>query len=447
MLDRPMSQPQKRGSTIGKLPVLSGLAALLLAAAPAARAQVQESVLLDFPVPDADGEYPGAALLADTTGPAGALRALYGTSADNVFKVVPPAGGDSGWTEKVLWNHTSENAGFELSYGPLLSTTSRITPHTDLFGTTVVGGMTSSACYTIEDHTCGTVFSVMDHKHTKIYSFTGGADGFNPYYGPVADKSGNLYVTASAGGGAAGCGTIVKLTPPMAGKKAWSAATIWSFTGGSDGCSPNALIIDKWGALYGTTSGGGSANCGCGSVFELEPLQTDGTAWAEKTLWDFQGGSDGNGPGGALTAGKGGALYGATYAGGSANQGVVFSVTPRRRNKTGWTEAVIWSFTGNADGGEPVGSLILDKAGVIYGTAYSGGNATGDGTVFKISPPTGGQISWAETTLWQFSGADGSEPYNGLTADKSGVLYGTTNIGGSVNKGTVFSLQNTGFAP
>ena len=444
MLDRPMSQPQKRGSTIGKLPVLSGLAALFLAVAPSARAQVQENVLLEFPVPDADGEYPGAQLLADTTGPGGALRALYGT-ADNVFKLVPPAGGQPSWTEKVLWAHTSETAGFELSSGPLLSTTRRVTPHTDLFGTTVVGGLTSPACYTIVDHTCGTVFSVMDHKHTKIYSFTGGADGFNPYYGPVADKSGNLYVTASLGGGASGCGTIVKLTPPMAGKKAWSAATIWSFTGGSDGCGPNALIINSVGALYGTTSGGGSANNG--SVFELEPLQTDGTAWAEKTLWDFQGGSDGSGPDGALIADKDGVLYGTTYAGGSANQGVAFSVTPQRKNRTSWSEAVIWSFTGNDDGGEPLGNLIFDKAGALYGTAYSGGNATGDGTVFKLSPPFGGQASWAETTLWQFSGPDGSEPYNGLAADKSGVLYGTTNVGGSTNMGTVFSLQNTGFVP
>ena len=208
MSDRPMNQPPKRGGTTARLPVVSGLAALFLAAAPAARAQVQENVLFDFPNPATDGFGPAAPLLADTTGPAGALRALYGTTGF-VFKLEPPAGGNGSWTERLLWNKPSPEAGFGLGYGVLISPAQRITPNTSIFGTTTNGGLANPACIEVFDYTCGTVFSVTGPKHRKIYSFTGGADGGEPYFGPVADTAGNLYVATWFAGGPSGCGTVV----------------------------------------------------------------------------------------------------------------------------------------------------------------------------------------------------------------------------------------------
>ena len=181
-------------------------------------------------------------------------------------------------------------------------------------------------------------------------------------------------------------------------------------------------------------------------MFALTPPAQGETAWTERTLWNFQGGTDGATPIGQLTVGTGGVVYGATFAGGSAGNGIIFSLTPSHEKRK-WAEQVIWTFTGNADGGSPWGGLIFDKAGALYGTASSGGNSTANGTVFKLSPPVGGQSNWSEATLWQFSGPDGAGPEAGLTADRSGVLYGTTYYGGSVNDGTVFSLQNTGLMP
>ncbi len=394
-----------------------------------------------------NGVEPNAPLLADTTGSSGAARALYGT-AGYVFKLSPSGVGEGDWTEKLLWK-PSEKAGFEPGWGGLIASSKRITNNTSVFGATTYGGRANPACVEVYDNTCGTVFSIVGHHHTKIYSFTGNGDGGEPFVGPVADKAGNLYVATMYAGGPSGCGTVVKLTPPAVGQKTWTEETLWAFSGGNDGCNANAVIVDKSGVLYGTAYGGGSANCGggCGSVFMLTPPVSGQSNWTETTLWDFQGGSDGAYPFPQLTLGDGGALYGTASGGGNAGVGVVFSLTPPGKGKSAWTEQVIWPFTGGSDGGYPYSVLIFDKAGSLYGTASGGGNSTGNGTVFRLSPPTAGGTSWSETTLWQFSGNDGAIPQAGLTSDKAGGLYGTTTYGGSVGYGTVFSLQGTGFSP
>lgn len=225
-----------------------------------------------------------------------------------------------------------------------------------------------------------------------------------------------------------------------------------SFTGGSDGSSPSsALVADSSGNLYGTTGDGGSnnscfGNLGCGVVFELSPPKQLGGAWKETILYRFSGGSDGGEPMAGLTFDQSGNLYGTTSKGGNLNNpyctnnnvnigcGVVFELSPQEGG--GWTETIIYTFAGGADGADPVANLVFDTLGNLYGTARLGGGSEncitgpllGCGTVFELSPS--GSSAWTEVTLYQFQGTfDGAFPTAGLTFDQSGNLYGTTTLG------------------
>ena len=332
----------------------------------------------------------------------------------------------------------------------------------------------------------GTVFRLTGRTVTTLWTFTGGSDGSYPYSGGViVGKDGALYGTTQYGALDAdigGCGAVYRLTPPGADQTAWTETTLWEFTNGSDGCNPNGLIADASGALYGTAEYGGSMNCtyGCGTVFKLIPPAEGQTAWTEQTLYNFLGGSDGGFPGGTLTAGRKGALYGTTTAGGAGpctfqdlgeqGCGTVFMLTPPAEGQTAWTKQIVWSFTGGSDGAYDDdyvefrgGALLIDSNGALYGTAPIGGlNSSiypclyrlGCGTVFKLIPPEGAQTAWTEATLWDFTGgSDGGNSYAGLVADNSGALYGTTTWGGDRNDcsaygcGVVFRLTGTGYVP
>jgi len=139
----------------------------------------------------------------------------------------------------------------------------------------------------------------------------------------------------------------------------------------------------------------------------------------------------------------GGKLYGTTRAGGIYDQGIVYQL---QRTRSGWTKSTVYTFTGGDDGGKPWAELVHDKAGNLYGTAPSGG-ASGDGVVFELSPNSGG--SWTETVLHTFTGSDGAGPLGGLIWDGSGNLYGTTSDGGAHSCdqysqcGTVFKLSHS----
>src|SRR5438445_13255761 len=94
---------------------------------------------------------------------------------------------------------------------------------------------------------------------------------------------------------------------------------------------------------------------------------------------------------------------------------------------------VLYKFSGRTDGGSPWASLIFDPAGNLYGTASVGGNLSCDngngcGTVFELTPSSKG---WAETTLYAFEGNDGQFPIGSLVFDKAGNLYGMTGLGGA----------------
>jgi uncharacterized repeat protein (TIGR03803 family) len=210
---------------------------------------------------------------------------------------------------------------------------------------------------------------------------------------------------------------------------------------GKDGHAPEAtLIFDVAGNLYGTTmQGGGSTQCstGCGTVFKLTP-NSDGS-WTESVLYRFSGGADGNGPIGGLIFDAAGDLYGTTLFGGASGSGTVFKMKPNADGS--WTESVLHTFTG-ADGANPWASLVFDMAGNLYSTTASGG-AFGNGVVFMLAPNSDG--TWTETVLHSFAGADGSFPVSPLIFDTAGNLYGTTFQGGSFTRcgrgcGIVFKL-------
>jgi uncharacterized repeat protein (TIGR03803 family) len=228
---------------------------------------------------------------------------------------------------------------------------------------------------------------------------------------------------------------------------------IYTFAGGADGGIPEgALTIDRAGNLYGTTS---ESQRGPGTVFELSPR---GSGWILTPLYGFSGGSDGGWPVAGVVFGPDGTLYGTTLGGGVLRGcpgngyqgcGTVFNLRPRPRACTSalcpWTETVLYAFGGGSDGWNPWDEVTFDQAGNLYGTTYYGG--TGDcyggcGTVFKLTH-SGGQ--WTKMTLYGFAaGSDGADPIAGVTFDSAGNLYGATTGGGSGTCsggcGTIFEL-------
>jgi uncharacterized repeat protein (TIGR03803 family) len=267
----------------------------------------------------------------------------------------------------------------------------------------------------------------------------------NPMGNLTLDAAGNLYGTTGSGRGSCSggfaCGVVWKLKPNPAGT--WTVSILHVFRG-ADGQHPAAgLVLDKAGNLYGTTDEGGAS--GLGVVFKLKP-NPDGT-WTESVLHSFAGGAGGNQPAAGLVFDTAGNLYGTTGTGGAPVDGVVFKLKP---NPDGtWTESVLHSFTGGADGRYPAAAPIFDVAGNLYSTTQLGGDFTscpyGCGVVFKLKPNPDG--IWTESVLHSFTGgAEGSEPFAGLTLD-GGNLYGTTLGGGSgcggFGCGVVFKLEPT----
>ncbi len=170
----------------------------------------------------------------------------------------------------------------------------------------------------------------------------------------------------------AAAATVLTLS---AGVFAQTETILLTFTGGSDGGSPQAgLVFDSKGNLYGTTSNGGSGtSCGgCGTAFELVP-NSNGT-WTENVLYSFgslQNFGDGVEAYGGLIFDSKGNLYGTTISGGDSFQGVVFELVAGSNGT--WTEKVLYSFTGGNDGGFPYGSgLTFDNSGNLYGMTESG---------------------------------------------------------------------------
>jgi uncharacterized repeat protein (TIGR03803 family) len=328
----------------------------------------------------------------------------------------------------------------------------------NLYGTTVEGGTGGSCGY--DKNGCGTVFQLSPPAQsggpwveTVLYRFTGGSDGYWPTAALVADNSGNLYSTTSAGG-VNDNGTIFELQRPSTPGGAWTYLLLYAFQGvpggkgDGDGSLPNGLVFDAAGNLYGTTNGGGFCtefeglvNCN-GSVFELAAPSDPGGAWTESVLFRFgESGDSFSNPHGDVVFDKKGNLYGTTYVGG-AFAGGVFELMPPSAPGDAWREKTLDNFD-STDGGGPNGTLVFDGAGNLYGTTVIGG-AANVGAVFELSPPASPSGAWTETVLYSFqsfqSTYDGNSPLGNVIFDKSGNLFSTAWMGGTFNRGTVLQL-------
>lgn len=290
---------------------------------------------------------------------------------------------------------------------------------------------------------------------STIYSFTGGADGNTPFGSLIKDKAGNLYGTASwggiengnctyNGGFGTGCGTVFELTRSG---PSWSFNVLHAFGGyPDDAANPDheSLAFDKNGNLYGTTYYGGTASCsGQPGCGTVFKLTPSQNGWTENILYSFPQGNSAFSPDSGVVVDKVGNIYGTTFHGGDFFAGTVYKVT------SSGTETLLHTFTGGADGGYPYGGLVHGEKGILYGTTQYGGTgqncgSIGCGTVFKITP------DGTETVLYSFAGGtDGQWPWAGVVLDKLGNLYGTTWVGGGTGCGgngcgTVFMLAPDG---
>jgi uncharacterized repeat protein (TIGR03803 family) len=301
--------------------------------------------------------------------------------------------------------------------------------------------------------------SGVPREHAKVrfqilYSFAGGADGAHPAAALTMLAHGVLAGTTETGG-AKNYGTVFALTPGASG---YTESVLHAFRGGKhDGAFPEAaLLADSSGTLYGSAPAAGhddrQAGCataqfvGCGVIFQLVP---GSNGYTESILYAFPSAVDGLEPLGGLIADQSGALYGTTVAGGGKKTGNVFKLTAAQH---GEQELPIFTFPiANGppyfpDGINPSATLVADASGNLYGTTYSGGScslrADGCGVVYELSPSGS---TYTLNVLHQFqSGSDGAVPLSNLILDGAGALYGTTEFGGTFDDGTVFKLTPTG---
>jgi uncharacterized repeat protein (TIGR03803 family) len=294
-----------------------------------------------------------------------------------------------------------------------------------LYGTTADGGAEGF----------GTVFELDRSTGSEhvLYSFTHDDDGAYPSSGLI-DVKGMLYGVTRAGGAVGGCprlrrcGTVYAVNPSSR-----EVRIVHRFEGPpADGSSPMGRLLAVRGALYGTTSDGGTSDCKCGTIFSVN-LSSD----KERVVYSFKSGKDGASPMGSLLA-LGGALYGTTANGGDASVecngsdgcGTVFVL--RHYSTSSARQRVLYSFKGQMDGGYPTTGLTAIN-GALYGTTSIGGSERNGGTLFEVSR------SGAQRVLHSFGGSDGAHPDASLI-DVSGVLYGTTSGGGAYRHGTLFKI-------
>lgn len=286
--------------------------------------------------------------------------------------------------------------------------------------------------------------------HYKVlHGFDCSTEGCEPLGALALGKAEKFYGTASAGGNeggecpAYGCGTVFGIAQSSKPPYGWSTPTIHRFTAIGEGLDPyGGVTLDASDAMFGTTPYGPGQYTG--TVFEIAPGSASQSSWLSADLYnfDFNGDDpDGDYPLAPVTLGSGEAIYGTTEFGGNGI-GTVFRVVP---SSIGWAETIIYAFctfpTCNADGAQPIGGVVFDAEGNLYGATPYGGN--GYGVVYELMPTPSGQ--WNEKILWTFSGGtDGGYPGCDLIFDKQGNLYSTATGGGPYEDGVVFKLTPDG---
>jgi len=272
-------------------------------------------------------------------------------------------------------------------------------------------GMFYGATYSGGLYSYGTVFKMTPGGElTTIHNFTGGDDGGDPKAPPIEGNDGNFYGTTSYGGKTGNIGTVYRITP----SGVFTTLNSFGLTSSSAGDYPNGpLVQGTVGLLYGTTFYGGPDDVG--TIFSVSPF-TGQIA----NMFSFDG-TDGGNPVAALIQATDGNFYGTTLA--DANGGTAFRISAEGEF------TVVHTFTGGSDGANPVGGLTQATDGNFYGTNTYG-------VVYRMGP------KGVVTPLCNVGGS----PQSMLVQHTNGILYGTTAVGGSGDRGMFFSL-NVGLAP
>lgn len=291
-------------------------------------------------------------------------------------------------------------------------------------------------------------------SESVIVAFDPTTDPCTPRYpeSQVVAGAGVLYGTSYAGGcsdgSMPGAGTVFELIPPATAGGSWQDVVLHTFGQNDEGgiLPYGPVLVGKNGELYGMTSF--HSHVGAGAVYELTPPPAGQTAWGFQLLHIFGSvPNDGAYMNGGLIADSSGRLYGAAPSGGAGGFGIIFMLTPPPAGSTQWGYQIIHQFC-PTDGEGPNSLIERTMGGVftLFGTAQIGGTGNA-GTVFSLAAPQAGQTSWSLTTLYNFiGGSDGQYPFSGLSVDKSFQLYGTTQLGGeggpnpNAGSGIVFKL-------
>ncbi|MGH9498567.1 MAG: choice-of-anchor tandem repeat GloVer-containing protein [Terriglobales bacterium] len=265
--------------------------------------------------------------------------------------------------------------------------------------------------------------------YSVLYSFKAGPHGTYPGAGVTVDAKRQALYGTTENDGRFAAGAVFALD--LHGQR-----VLHSFSGNpGDGAHPfgNGSPLLANGALFSATQGGGiyDGTCethGCGVVFKIDQFGT------ETVLYQFTGGTDGWGPEGTLASDPSGNVYGVTRAGGNFNAGAIFKLDSSGH------ETVLHSFAYNSpDGASPLGGVLRDNHGNLYGTTYLGGTWDG-GTIFKVD--TSGNLS----IVYNFGDktGDAGNPDGRMTPDGKGNLYGIASAGGILGLGAVFKVSSTG---
>jgi hypothetical protein len=442
-------------------------AALICLLASAASAEWKEKVLYSFQG-GTDGAEPIGGIVRDKVGNLYGANLNGGSSScagpgqcGTVYELSPPTQKGGSWTETILYVFK----GYAFGDGATPEGGLIMDEAGNLYGTTGYGG--TGPCVLLGPGGCGTVYELSPPANpgdpwteTVLYSFQGGNDGYVATGDLVFDKAGNLYGATLFGGGqgttcdilyGGQCGTIFELSPPQTKGDQWTEKVLHSFAGGSDGSIPNGgLVLDRSGAVYGTTFYGGneSGSCnggilgiGCGTVFKLSPPKNESEQWTEEMIHVFKDGLDGTQPWAGVILDSAGDIYGAAE-GGARGCGVAFQIVPTGQGK--WGGTALYNFGGDSYYYSPAVSG-LDQSGNVYGITNVGPGSFG-GSVFRLKRPADGESIWSETFLYDFTrGTDATFINPTLVTDSAGDIYGASQGGGGEGYcpsycGTVFEI-------
>jgi uncharacterized repeat protein (TIGR03803 family) len=294
----------------------------------------------------------------------------------------------------------------------------------NLYGTTSFGGNMAEC----SEQGCGVIYRLSPNgsqwTYTELYQFHGNSAPYPSNL--ILDAAGNLYGELGEGGPNE-AGLVFELTPTPSGP--WIFTALYAFTGGADGNFPNSgLVLNATGDLFGTTmSGGQGGQTDGGTVFEL--WRNDGR-WTETVIWNFTTSSTvGYHPYGTVAFDAAGNIYGVT---GAPAQGAVYKLT---KSSSGWVGNPIYAFTGGADGDDPFDTPTLDTQGNLYGTTISAGTF-GGGTVYQLSPNVDGSYAFHTVHSFQF----GWDSDYSVILDKAGDVFGVSNSGAGYG-GQVYELS------